>query len=208
MAIITKVEAARGCGYRRNGIYLVSDGPGTSCGKLPIPLGVCPTCSCGIKPTRGYTWINSNLFEDHKCSKPGEGVCVGCPMNWKNVRLGLIWIGGKFYGRPEDFTREANAMGVSRRISQVPKDFKLGETWIALAHREAIINNLAGHMVDDQELSYTAGVFHAFRPTRLEYVVRGDESEEEIERLEKRGFTLVKVIRDIDTTPKIFESPV
>jgi hypothetical protein len=205
MAITTKVEGARGCGYRKNGIYLVSDGPGTACMKLPIPLGVCPTCSCGIKATRGFTWINSNLFEDRKCPKPGEGVCVGCPMNWKNVRMGLIWVGGRFYDRPEKFTREANAMGVSRRISQVPKDFKLGDTWIALAHRKAI-SMLPPEGMGTEPLE-RAAVFHAFRPTRIEYVVRGDESEEEIERLEKRGFTLVKVIRDIDTTPKIFESP-
>jgi hypothetical protein len=29
--------------------------------------------------------------------------------------------------------------------------------------------------------------------------VKGDETEKELERLEKRGFTLVKVVRDIDS---------
>lgn len=42
----TSVEGARGCGYRKaGGIYLVSGGIPRPCGKLPIPLTTCPTCS-------------------------------------------------------------------------------------------------------------------------------------------------------------------
>lgn len=37
------------------------------------------------------------------------------------------------------------------------------------------------------------GIFHAFRPTAIEYVTRGDETAEEIEALDKRGTTPVKV---------------
>jgi hypothetical protein len=73
---------------------------------------------------------------------------------------------------------------VSRRLSQVPKDFKVGETWVLVAHRKAIKN------ADD---SWTAGIFHAFRPQAVEYVVRGTETDEEIEALVKRGLTPVQV---------------
>jgi hypothetical protein len=33
---------------------------------------------------------------------------------------------------------EAARMGVSRRITAVPRDFKVGETWVLLGHRKAI----------------------------------------------------------------------
>ena len=32
-------------------------------------------------------------------------------------------------GTPEDWTKEAEEMGVSRRLSQIPKDLVVGETW-------------------------------------------------------------------------------
>ena len=39
------------------------------------------------------------------------------------------------------------------------------------------------------------GIFHAFRPRAAEYVVKGSESEEELERKVKRGITLVRTER-------------
>ena len=53
-------------------------------------------------------------------------------------RVGLIWVGEKFYPTPQDFCAEAEKMGISRRIPAVPNDFVLGETWVWLAHRKAI----------------------------------------------------------------------
>ena len=43
-----------------------------------------------------------------------------------------------------------------------------------------------------------AAIFHAFRPTAVEYIVKGSESPAELDRLEKRGLTLVKVERAAD----------
>jgi hypothetical protein len=33
-----------------------------------------------------------------------------------------------------------------------------------------------------------------FKPTRIEYIVTGKETEEELDAMEKRGFTLIDVI--------------
>lgn len=184
--ISIKVEQRRGCGYRKKGgIYFVSDGIGSPCDKLPIELTVCPTCSCGIKQARGFTWITSALFENKSCS----GDCERCPLNLKDLRLGLMWVGTKYYPTPADFSKEASAMGVSKRISQVPKDFVVGETWIALAHPKAIVS-----YDEKNEPVFTPGIFRAFRPARIEYVVKETETKEELEALEKRGLTLVKVV--------------
>jgi len=95
----------------------------------------------------------------------------------------LIWVGGKFYST-KSFLNEAVKMGISRRISVVPKDFVLGETWVLLAHRETPIE---GH----EETK--PAIFSVFRPERIEYIVKPDDPEEKLERLEKRGITLVDV---------------
>lgn len=86
-------------------------------------------------------------------------------------------------------------LGVSRRIAAIPRDFKLGETWVWLAHRRAISK------ADGTE---TAGVFRMFRPQRIEYVVNGTETEEELNRMEERGFTLVEVEHAGETKPLEF----
>jgi hypothetical protein len=112
-----------------------------------------------------------------------------CPTR-DEVRARLLWCGEKFYKTPQDWTREARAQGVSRRISTVPNDFVVGETWVLMAHPKAIKGTDA-----DGAVVYRPGIFQAFTPTAIEYVVKGDESEEELTRKIKRGITLVRIER-------------
>ena len=96
---------------------------------------------------------------------------------------------------------EADTLGVSRRIPAVPREFVLGETWVFVAHRKTIV------MVnDDGDMEFSPGVFHIFQPTAVEYIVTGDETEEELESLEKRGLSLVDVIRADETQPIFAEA--
>lgn len=195
--IETRIEAARGCGYRKpGGIYLVGPKAFASCGRLTIPLTVCPCCSAGIKPTRGWTWVAPELVIKGKCALEHTGVCAGCAWT-QQPKLGLIWVGESFYRTPAEFIAEANMAGVSRRIANVPRDFKVGETWVMLAHRKAINQWKNGSHVS------TPGVFAVFRPSALEYIVTGEESPGRLDDLAKRGFTLVKVIPDNKTQMKL-----
>jgi len=144
------VEARRGCGYRKvGGLYLVSGGAGVPCDRLPIRLDVCPVCSHGFKQSRGWTWVDlfGLLGGDHtpcECRPIHDtvaGILGPCPLcqNVKQIgKAGLLWIGEKFYKRPADFVSEGIAMGLSRRISAIPRNFKVGETWVLLAHPKAI----------------------------------------------------------------------
>jgi hypothetical protein len=194
--IETVYDRKRGCGWRKpGGLYLISGTQGRDCGRLPLPLTVCPTCHCGIKPTRGWTWVNSApLLEAQPCPmmvRPGGSAfeptdCATCPASKPMGRVGLLWIGEKFYKRPEDFLREAHRQGISRRISTVPKEFKVGETWVWMAHRLGIENPDGTH---------TPAVFRMFRPERIEYVCKGTETPEEIDRLRERGITPVQIER-------------
>lgn len=212
--IRTSMESARGCGYRAGGgLYLVSGGIPRSCGKLPIPLTVCPTCSTGIKPARGWTWVQADAIIDPVvCDSQGD-YCSVCPLSRPLGRAGLLWIGEKFYPTPLEWMEESLKMGVSRRISHVPKELELGKTWVLVAHRKAIktgcphcegswqFTNEAGDKTGEcgyceKGYDYTPAIFHAFLPTAIEYIVKGDETDEELTKLEKRGLSLVKVIRD------------
>ena len=146
MEIMTIVnEAKRGCGYRKEGgLYMMSGLANADCGKLPLELTVCPTYGHGIKPARGFTWVNGEkLFEGVECNfdgahkRPTGASCPGCVLDHPPEKMGLVWIGSKHYPTVEDFLREAREQGVSRRIPAVPKEFEIGETWVLFAHREA-----------------------------------------------------------------------
>lgn len=189
--IITRSESERGCGYRKEGgIYLVSGALSLPCDKLPIELEVCPCCGAGIKATRGYQWVSSALIEAKVCKACAGAGCM--PFDGSVKRFGLLWVGGSFYKTPRDFTREASLQGISRRISTIPKELIVGETWVLLAHRECIP---VPFKEGDTEPKFQAGIFAAFRPTAIEYIVKGNETEEELLALEKRGLTLIKVLK-------------
>lgn len=190
--IETRHEAKRGCGYRQpGGLYVVSGGEGVEVKCLPIPLHVCPTCNQGIKPTRSFQWINPavllpQLVDCRTChERPGPGCLISKALIGKQ---GLMWIGSKFY-TPQFFMQEARKMGISKRIPAVPKDFKLGEHWIYLGHREAI----KPADMNDSEATATPGIFTIFKPTAIEYVVNKKDTKKKLKSLEKRGIKLVDV---------------
>jgi len=223
-AIELRTDQKRGCGWRKKGgLYLISEGPGRGCGRLPIILSSCPTCGGGIRQTRGWTWVNgAKLAETEVCTAEA---CTGCPLADLSgmTKVGLLWVGAAFYETPEAFTAEANAMGISRRISAIPRDFKIGESWCWLAHPRGVKNpepapELDPAMADDEEAvaafeaekkeyrEWLPAVFRIFRPQRIEYVVRGDESDEDIERLVERGITPV-LVRKLGETESMFGQP-
>ena len=224
MEIPILVEGPRGCGYRKpGGLYLVSGELSEPCPLLPVETSVCPTCGEGIRPARGFTWVDAgklvppvphgNDRHDLVCplspardesgfyseSEPGAGDYVS-----RIGRAGLIWIGEQFYPTPRSFLAEAAALGVSRRISAVPREFKVGETWVLLGHRKAIEkacpecgDEPGGDpecpVCEGRAFVHIPGVITAFQPRAVEYVVKGDETEEELEALVARGLTPVRV---------------
>lgn len=69
----------------------------------------------------------------------------------------LLWVGWGSYPTIKSFIAEANNMGVSRRISKIPKDLVLGKSKIFLAHDEGETND--------------AVIFGYFIPTSIEMIV-------------------------------------
>lgn len=210
------VEKARGCGYRKiGGIYMVSGAFSATCDRLPLELSVCPCCGQGIKQSLGFTWVDPNkLFGGNHnsggayshCACPSS--CAVCNPVLFGEKAGLMWVGKKFYKTTADFLKESAEMGISKRIRAVPRDFKVGETWLLLAHPEAVKKDVI-RLVDvkDEELReemiqngeteravYAPGIFAAFRPERVEMLIQESKATvEELEALKKRGITPIIV---------------
>jgi RNA polymerase subunit RPABC4/transcription elongation factor Spt4 len=243
MAVQTRVEGARGCGFRKpGGLYLVSGGLSEPCPLLPVETKVCPTCGEGIRPARGFTWVDGAKLIPPSRHGTAEHERV-CPLGPKMAfeledpegsgyagpysalhgtdggtefvsrigRCGLIWVGEAFYPTAASFMDEAERMGVSRRITAVPRDFVVGETWVLLGHRKAATKacpECGDEAEQDDECPvcngarfvHIPGIITAFRPSAVEYVVKGDETGEEIEALEARGLTCVQVINQESQT--------
>ncbi|MCK4958675.1 MAG: hypothetical protein KAT00_04735 [Planctomycetes bacterium] len=217
MGVTISREGPRGCGYRKvGGTYLVCDGPGHPCEILPLELHVCSTCGQGIKPARGWTWINPREMFQHercpKCNPYGLGFTQSeegdAPIKCRFIQVqkaGLIWIGEQFYPTPADFNREADGMGVSRRITCVPRGFVLGESWVLLAHRKVDFydkiarkveqTDQAFVMVDSNDDHLRPGIFTAFLPSRIEKIVDEKATETDIRQIEEDGMTPVQVVR-------------
>jgi hypothetical protein len=190
------VESRRKCGYRKvGGLYLVSGKLGAPCCKLPIPLTICPTCSGGIKQTRGWTWIDPMHWLKGECTEVPWQICEPrhCPAAYPSAlgeRVGLLWIGEKFYPTIEDFQTEAAWLGISRRITAIPRGFEVGKHWVFFAHPKAAFAPTAGDLT-----ARCPGIFRIFLPERIEKIVTESQAKdgEVMAKLTERGITPVIV---------------
>ena len=217
-------EGARGCGYRQpGGLYLCSDQPGQACGLLPVPTTVCPCCGAGIRPARGWTWVDPDLLLPHHDDPAAVPPHPGCPLDTVGLitsaegtsQAGLIWIGQAYYPTPGAWLDEGHRLGFSRRIAALPRGYVPGSTWVLVGHRKALRHGYLARTPGDPdgqpqlyasvqaaldagataaEPHYVPGIFHLWRPSRCEYVVRGTEDELALARLERRGIEPVQVV--------------
>ena len=135
-----------------------------------------------------------------KCSCPP--MCPICyPENQPTASLGLMFVGKRFY-TPRSFIKEAETLGVCKRIPDVPKWLILGETWVLLAHSEVpkvSLEKLRSNEMYMKEPEKMKAIFYAFKPQRIEMPVWKDQiTNEEILMLENRGITPVL----LDPTPE------
>jgi hypothetical protein len=83
---------------------------------------------------------------------------------------GLLWIGARFYPTIEAFEAEARALGISRRIAAVPRDFVLGKTYLLLAHPHGVIKPTG-----DLTAKYVPAIFRVWKPERIERIYKESE---------------------------------
>ena len=202
------IEKKRGCGFRKvGGQYLVGGGAGIPCDRLPFELTVCPCCSAGFKPALGFTWMDvGKLFggphtQAYQIRCDCGVVCPLCSAPEKIGKAGLLWIGEKFYKTPGAFLAEGVEMGFSRRIKSIPHGFKVGETYVMLAHKNVIRTKSSDHGIlvpeTGEAIAYKPGIFYFWLPTRVELIFKeSDRGSEAVQAAEKRGITAVFVPDD------------
>jgi hypothetical protein len=199
-------EVRRGCGYRKvGGLYLCGTALGMPCCKLPVELHICPTCNGGIKQTRGWQWIDPRPWLTGECVQT-EQTCPAANPARLGKRVGLLWIGARFYSTPADFMAEATVMGISRRITAVPRGFELGKTWVFLAHSR--IKQFTDPSTG--EIQWIGGVFRIFKPERIEKIVTETQAQDETEmnKLVEAGITPVIVPdNDRDHQGTVYDKP-
>jgi len=212
------IEQIRGCGYRKvGGLYLCGGGQKMVCDRLPYELKVCPVCGAGIKFTRGWTWLDWLKYAgNHEgCHEAVPAITSGvlntgnlCPVCFPETYpqpYGLLWVGESFY-TPETFIQEAIQMGVSKRIAAIPRNLKLGETWVLFAHKKAVTKVSTYPNPELPALPDTVeypGIFYAFRPQVLELLIwESEATEDKLVELEHRGIKPIVIPDgDIDHDP-------
>ena len=199
------VETERGCGWRQiGGVYLCCDaGLQVECDALPIRLKPCVECGFQVRPVRGIQAVHIGFLlskvRGHDCREGFQ-----CPVCKPDLELGdevfLNFVGSAAYS-PESFLAEAKAQGVSRRIApgSLPREFKIGKSWIYLAHRKVPFRGQLpdGVMREEPGLQpepeYWPAIFYAFKPTRMEVVLGDDAPADVIQRWEDQGYFVVLV---------------
>lgn len=214
MKVHVLIEPKRLCGFRSPGkdgvgIYLRGSGFNEPCERLPWLLDKCPCCGGMYRQSRGFTWIDpmsmfdpysqpvcTATLDDDPFEKHQHERCWMCNPELLGSKAGLIWIGEKFYARPINFLKEAEIMGISRKLGALPNGFRVGEHAIFLAHSRTFSNRLP-----DGKIEYKPGVFAAFKPTSVDLVIEDeswvpDKALELIKRIGEDKVRLCKVIAD------------
>ena len=122
----------------------------------------------------------------------------------------MLWIGEKFYKTPLEFMREGKSMGFSRRIKALPRGFKVGETWVLLAHPKVIRTTevIEGELIEQRE-KWLPGIFTLWLPSRIERIMKESERDgEEAKKLIEQGITIVYVPdNDPDHQGSVYDKP-
>lgn len=185
---------------------------GEPCERLPVPLKCCSACGAGIKQSRSIQWMKPEiLLSAAKACAFSPGHCTRCVVCQpvlleRNAipkdKVALLFVGEQHYKTPEEWTREAMHMGVSRRIATIPKELVIGKSWIFLAHPKAVPTPVKvkkpGDLVEHEEIEMKPGIFHAFVPHAIEVVVTPSMKKEKWvkEMVEKHDVKLVEVPED------------
>lgn len=200
-------ERKRGCGYRKIGALYLAGDPGIIliCDGLPLPLEPCDCCGYVPPFSRNLQKIQPGYILQREHKKHGVAYSCKCPRTCpicypfngsfqQPHSFGLMFVGKKFY-TPSSFIQEAEQLGISKRIPDVPKWLRLGETWVLLAHDEVpkvSLEQLKTNEMHMKEPEKMRAIFYAFKPQRIEMPVwKGQLSDDEILLLEKRGITPV-----------------
>jgi len=187
------IEPMRDTGYRRvGGLYLTSTILVYQCDRLPIPTATCPVCGHGIKFSRGLAKFDPvGMFGKH-----GPCTCLpDCPICYPKSRTSFTTgIGSRDYETRKSFIDEALELGISKKIFNIPKELKMGQTGIYVVYRVAAqqVNMHLPEPGHSHEATYA--IIAYFVPERLDYLVWESKALPGlVNSLKARGITVVPI---------------
>jgi len=177
-------ESARLSGYRQpGGFYLMAEGRSLIESMYPIRLSECECCGGVIKFSRGVTYVSEKYL---KIRSPDNPIFDA---GNQQKRFPLLWIGSRYYSRPHKFESEAMQKGISIRIPpRSLKSFQPDQCWTLLAHQKTILDYPGGYAP-----AYYPGIFNAFIPSHIEYILTGGESQKELNSIVSKGVRIIKL---------------
>lgn len=205
----TLYDVIREAGYDPKDMYLLPLDKELGCGQLVYDQYVDGKV---LKQSRSYRKLNNPapLINGIECKLDAASevlpaqlsICEQslCPMRrWPDGEPALLdWIGKQHYPTADHFELEAMQQGVSRRIRHVPEWFVVGKHWVFLAHELAV---LLPEEERSEHVEMLPAIVRMFKPERIEYVVTGDETEEDLVEMVARGITPVKIEQLGDEPP-------
>lgn len=191
---ITTIDVEpRGCGLRQQGgFYLIGDPPTETTRFFPKSL----QCGCGLDVMRP-----SRSVQGFFPARIWPSLTIDGPANplfkfEKDQKAWAVTIDVRNYPTPGAYFEEALRMGISRRLNNgMPKGFVLGESFAFIIHSKAIRVGIESPDAKGEDVvdGYKPGFVACFKPTAIQYVVHGGESEAYLRSLVEKGITLVNV---------------
>jgi len=211
MRIETSVEHRRGCGHRSPGktgvgIYLVGPMIAEICERLPYYVNPCNCCGSKFVFFRGWTSVHpaERCIDSPQCRLDGpqenhrHELCAMCSPEIAGEKAMVMFVGDKFYS-PRKFIDEALRMGISKRVSSLPKWFEVGKTWLYLAHNKAILKQrvdpetnkpVFDEKTEQPVMDSFPGLIGCFQPVQIDLVV------DDLNKIPKRAERLAKQFGD------------
>lgn len=196
---------------------MVAEWGGEPCERMPVPIMPCSHCRARIQFSRSFQWVQPlAALEGAKGCADEKSHCPRCPICYPDLfqrfepqfKAGLIWIGEQYYKTPKDWLAEGRELGFSRRISALPKEFRIGKTFVLVAHNKTIIDPVSCPdcvnfvSANCKKCGATGiipkpGIFYAWVPKRVELLVTPSMKDEAwVEELVEKGVSLVEVPED------------
>jgi len=129
----------------------------------------------------------SKPIGEKKAFAIGETIIYNRQWQPSHVVMDGAFLGTMVQKKNKDGSKIDRTHEVDQNIYCFVKDHN-GHIWIV---EQSQVN-----IKQESEPIYEKGLFYAFKPTAIEYVVKGTETEQELLDKEKRGFTLVKIVPD------------
>lgn len=99
----------------------------------------------------------------------------------------IMWVGSNYYPTIEDFVTEGKALGISKRINNIPDGFVIGQSRIFLAHRDG-----ARGKGEREAGERTGTLFGFFMPERIDLIIQNQNSVAQMKKaLNEAQITLV-----------------